>query len=114
MIWPSVMSWATPRPATIRIRVAMIGCMPMPATSRPFHAPHRVATASAPATATPIGRRVVAPSTEPPIIQAATAAEIATTAPTEMSMPRIAITRVMPSDTRISGAARLRMSIRLP
>ena len=46
--------------------------------------------------------------------QAATAAEIATTAPTEMSMPRIAITSVMPSDTRISGAARLRMSIRLP
>ena len=39
---------------------------------------------------------------------------MATTAPTEMSMPRVAITSVMPSATTISGAARLRMSTRLP
>ena len=35
----------------------------------------------------------------PPIMSAATAAAIATTAPTEMSRPRTAITSVMPSDT---------------
>ena len=59
--------------------------------------------------------RLLPSTTElPPIIQAATAAAMATTAPTEMSMPRVAITSVMPSDTSISGAARLRMSIRLP
>ena len=37
MICPSVISWARPRPATIRISVAMIGWMPMPATRKPFH-----------------------------------------------------------------------------
>ncbi len=61
-----------------------------------------------------MGKRLTPPATDPPIIQAATAAAMATTAPTEMSMPRVAITMVMPSDTSTSGAARLRMSIRLP
>ena len=66
--------------------------------------------------ATPSGKRLTcsAPrgaSSEPPIISAATAAEIATTAPTEMSRPRIAITSVMPSDTSISGAARFSTSM---
>ncbi len=37
MIWPSVISWAMPRPATMRISVAMIGWMPMTATRKPFH-----------------------------------------------------------------------------
>jgi hypothetical protein len=54
------------------------------------------------------------PSTLPPMLQAATAALMATTAPTEMSMPRVAITSVMPSATIASGAARFRMSITLP
>ena len=49
-----------------------------------------------------------------PIIHAANAAAIATTAPTEMSIPRVAMTSVIPSDTSTSGDARLRMSIRLP
>ena len=40
------------------------------------------------------------------VLGLATAAEIATTAPTEMSMPRVAITSVMPRATSISGAAR--------
>ena len=103
-----------PRPATIRISVAMIGCMPAPATSTPFHSPHSSATPSAAPSASGRPKRLVAPSVAPPIIQAATAAEIATTAPTEMSMPRVATTSVMPSDTSAKGAARLRMSIRLP
>ena len=47
MIWPSVISWATPRPATISTSVATIGWMPKPATSMPFQNPARVARASA-------------------------------------------------------------------
>ncbi len=50
----------------------------------------------------------------PPISSAATVPEMATTAPTEISMPRVAITRVMPSAVNIKGAARLTISIRLP
>jgi hypothetical protein len=70
--------------------------------------------------ATGIGKRLTCvampllTTSEPPIIQAAMAAEMATTAPTEMSMPRVAMTSVMPSETSISGAALLRMSTRLP
>ena len=44
----------------------------------------------------------------------ATAPAIATTAPTEMSMPPVAITRVIPMATIITGAAFLTTSIRLP
>ncbi|MDT4848999.1 hypothetical protein FQZ97_831080 [compost metagenome] len=114
MICPSVMSWAMPRPATIRISVAMMGCMPTLATSTPFHRPHSAATPMAPRRANGKGKRLSVPATEPPIIQAATAAAMATTAPTEMSMPRVAITSVMPSETSTSGAARFTMSMRLP
>ena len=35
MIWPVVMSWAMPRPATIRMSVATNGWMPITATSTP-------------------------------------------------------------------------------
>ena len=48
------------------------------------------------------------------MIRQASAPEIATTAPTERSMPPVAITSVMPSATSISGAPKRRMSIRLP
>src|SRR3990167_3632445 len=114
MICPSVMSWAMPRPATMRISVAMMGCMPTLATSTPFHSPPISATPMAPRMAIGNGNRLSVPDTDPPIIQAATAAAMATVAPTEMSMPRVAITNVMPSDTSTSGAARFRMSMRLP
>ena len=43
-----------------------------------------------------------------------TAPETAITAPTERSMPRVAITSVMPSATSISGALLRRMSMRAP
>ena len=46
MIWPSVISWARPRPATIRISVAMIGWMPMPGDQEAV--PQRRAPAPAP------------------------------------------------------------------
>ncbi|MNN37800.1 hypothetical protein D3C81_1517630 [compost metagenome] len=40
MICPSVMSWAMPRPATMRIRVATMGWILNTATSKPFQRPH--------------------------------------------------------------------------
>ena len=92
--------------------------MPTFATSTPFHSPHSAATASAATIATLIGKRltcVCTPSfttSSPPIISAATAAAIATVAPTEMSMPRVAITSVMPIATSASGAARFRFQSR--
>ena len=48
------------------------------------------------------------------MIVRATAPETAITAPTERSMPRVAITNVMPSATSISGALLRRMSMRAP
>src|SRR5690349_23116213 len=44
----------------------------------------------------------------------ATAAEMAAMAPTERSMPRVAITRVMPRATSSTGALLRTMSMRLP
>ena len=40
--------------------------------------------------------------------------EIAATAPTERSMPRVAMTSVIPSATSTTGAARRRMSTGAP
>lgn len=108
MICPPVSNCATPRPATIRMSVAMIGCMPMNATSKPFHMPPSTPTPSAAAMAS--GTRDGSSAR----IVAAVAPAMATIAPTEMSMPRVAITSVMPSDTSTSGAARLRMSMGAP
>ncbi len=110
------MSCASPRPATIRINVATMGCMPAFTTSNPFHSPHSAAAPSAAPMAANNGSRL---SLAPPtcmrvMVHAATVAAIASTAPTEMSRPRTAITIVMPSDTSASGAARLAMSTRLP
>ena len=42
MIWPVVMSWAMPRPATIRMSVATNGWMPITATSTPFQRPQSI------------------------------------------------------------------------
>ena len=49
---PSVMSWATPRPATIKMSVATIGCMRSTATRNPFQAPQISPAPSAADTAT--------------------------------------------------------------
>ncbi len=113
MIWPSVTSCARPRPATMRISVVMIGCMPAPATRKPFHAPSseqsaRVtpAAASTPPAEFWSGRSLIR--------RHASAPAIATTEPTDRSMPPVAMTRVMPSATRIRGAPNLAMSTRLP
>ena len=45
------------------------------------------------------------------MIVSATAPETAMTAPTERSMPRVAMTIIMPSDTSMSGALLRRMSM---
>ena len=95
------------------MRVATIGWMPTTATSIPFHTPRAVVSASA---------TVMAPSTpatlfwfERSLIRThAVAPEIATSAPTDRSMPPVAITIVIPSATSIGGAPKRRMSTRLP
>ena len=48
------------------------------------------------------------------MIVSATAPDTAITAPTDRSMPRVAITIVMPRATSMSGALLRRMSIRAP
>ena len=52
MIWPVVMSWAMPRPATIRMSVATNGWIPMTATRTPFQSPQSIESPSAAAMAT--------------------------------------------------------------
>ena len=48
------------------------------------------------------------------MIEQANAPAMAPTAPTDRSMPRVAITRVMPTATINVGAPLRRMSIKLP
>ena len=86
-------------------------------TDASAYRPQAAATARAEASATHSGCALCTAPVAlklPPIIRATTAAEMATTAPTEMSRPRTAMTSVMPSDTTMSGAARFRMSMTLP
>ncbi len=118
MIWPLVSSCAMPRPATMRINVATMGWTPQTATSAPLPAPATAAASSA------ITR---ASANDPPMSMcdsteysgratrpAAIAPAIAMTAPTDRSIPPVAMTSVMATATSIRGAARSRMSIRLP
>ena len=73
----------------------------------PFHSP---ASAPAPSEASTTTARLC-PAT---VIEAAVAPAIAITAPTDRSMPPVAITSVMPMASSATGAARLRISIGLP
>ncbi len=97
------MSIATPRPAVMSTSVAMMGWIPRTETRNPFHTPRTKDSASAIPTAT---RTVVRLSGvgDDAMKLSATAPEIATTAPTDRSMPRVAMTRVMPSATTSSGS----------
>ncbi len=93
--------------------VAMIGWMCRTDTRKPFQAPSSIATPMATAIAT--STVLVLPGVgELSIMVRATAPDTAMTAPTERSMPRVAITRVMPSATNINGALVRRMSMRAP
>ncbi|MCY1374167.1 hypothetical protein D9M69_614910 [compost metagenome] len=106
-IAPSVTSWAMPRPATISTSVAMIGWISSIATRTPFHRPQRMPVPS-------VIRSVIASEWPDVIDEAATAPQIAITAPTERSMPLVAMTTVMPMARSTTGAPRLRMSMTLP
>ncbi len=110
---PLVMSWAMPRPATMRISVAMIGCTPNRLTSRPLKSPAAAATRIASTTAM-ITRPTEFWSEASVITRQATAPEMAMTAPTDRSMPPSAITTVMPRETSRIGVAKYRMLTRLP
>ena len=59
MIWPVVMSWAMPRPATIRMSVATNGWMPITATSIPFQRPQSIESPRAAAMAMSTRREAV-------------------------------------------------------
>ena len=85
----------------------MIGWMSRNATSTPFQSPHSSPSASETASTTGTGW----PSATS---VAATAPVIAMTAPTDRSMPRVAITSVMPIASSATGATRTPTSIRLP
>src|ERR1051326_6827768 len=108
MIWPSVMSWATPRPATIRTKVATMGWTLRTPTSNPFQQPAASETTSA----DPI---TIGNGTPARLINcAATAPAIAITAPTERSTPPVAMTRAMPRASSMTFEPWLRISINTP
>ena len=83
------------------------------ATSKPFQRPQRIPIPTEASIASSIGVSAT-PSPRPPIRVQTTAAEIATTAPTEISMPLVAITRVMPRERITKELERVRISIILP
>ncbi len=113
MIWPSVISWATPRPATMMISVAMIGWMPIRATRKPFHRPQTTAASSPMPMASSTADRALW-SAWSLMYEQVRAPVMATTAPTERSMPPVAMTRVMPTATRMSGEPNSTIETRLP
>ena len=92
----------------------MMGWMPSTATRNPFQTP------STSETSTPTTDRDAPPCPRPSgesdvsMIVSATAPETAMIAPTDRSMPRVAMTIVMPSATSMSGALLRRMSISAP
>ena len=113
MICPSVMSIARPRPAVISTSVAMIGWMPNSDTSIPFHIPSTRLRARAATIATTAVELEVG-SSAPAIQVQATEPAMATVAPTDRSIPRVAMTSVIPSAIRAVGVPFFSMSIRIP
>ena len=113
VIWPPVMSIAMPRPAVMITRVAMIGWIPTTATRNPLNTPIRRQTS----TALPSADSTTASDSglsDAAIWDRATAPAIAMTAPTDRSMPRVAMTSVMPRATSSSTLERRTMSIGPP
>ena len=92
----------------------MIGWMPSTATRKPFQAPRTSATSDADADREQHACSGCSGCREPSMIVSATAPETAMIAPTDRSMPRVAMTSVMPSATSMSGALLRRMSISEP
>jgi len=108
---PDVMTFATPRPASIITRVLMNGCSPTTDTSTPLTRPRTTLMPSARARAVSAAPGVF-PAPASSSMEAAPATTI--TEPTERSIPLVATTRHMPSAIIITGAAARRMSITLP
>ena len=107
------MSMAIPRPAVIRISVATMGWIPRMATNAPFHRPRATATPRASTIA--VATVATLPGVgEPRITAQDKAPAIAHTAPTDRSIPRVAITRVMATAMINVGAPLRAMSTRLP
>ena len=85
----------------------MIGWMSRTATSSPFQRPQ--------ARPTQRDAKITTGSGYPLVTSvAATAPQMAMTAPMERSMPRVAITSVMPMASSATGAPRTSTSMRLP
>ena len=91
----------------------MMGWMPSTATRNPFQTPSTSETSTPTPIATATVPRLLGES-DVSMIVSATAPETAMIAPTDRSMPRVAMTTVMPSATSISGALLRRMSISEP
>ena len=111
VFWPPVITFASPRPASIITSVLMNGCRPTTETRNPFTAPSRPATTIASPSARNADPAVFGAELRNSI---ATAPATAITEPTERSMPFVATTRHMPTAIIITGAAERRMSMRFP
>ena len=91
---PLLITCATPRPVINIASVTMIGWMRKAEISAPFNTPTPQATTSANKIARPTPR---------PKDTAATAEAMAITDPTDKSIPRVAITIVIPTATKHSS-----------
>ena len=91
----------------------MIGWILATATRKPFHTPSRMDSPTPAAIATSTVPTLPG-LPDPSMMVSVTAPEIAITAPTDRSMPRVAMTSVIPRATSISGALCRRMSIGAP
>ena len=96
---PLVSTCAMPRPEMNRISVAMIGCTRSTATMTPLNSPQAIATTSGTAIAAAIPKAGFACPKSDWKISGARAPASAITAPTDRSMPPVAITSVMPIAT---------------
>ena len=97
---PFVITWATPRPAMNRISVATMGWMRYRVTSQPLNQPSAPVAriGSAKASATPANGSGNGNSL-PKKMSGASVPAIAISAPTDRSIPPVAITSVMPTPT---------------
>ncbi len=110
---PAVMTFAIPRPASIMMSVVMKGCRPKTETKNPLTMPStRLSPSASPrADRTEVsdpGSETLARNS----IETAPATHI--TAPTERSMPPVAMTSVMPVAIMSTGALARKMSMSEP
>jgi hypothetical protein len=113
VFWPEVITLASPRPASIMISVVMKGCSPTTDTKNALTTPSSRLSPSARPSAVS-----TAPADPGSAAEARYSMETAPathiTAPTDRSMPPVAITSVMPAASMSTGALPRRMSISDP